>query len=58
MGKMGSFGGIVVALFLLILGIVLVTGLLDWILRILGIVCIVIAVVVGAMALFGNKDRY
>lgn len=53
----GPFG-ILVAIFLLILGILLVAGILDFVLRILGIVCIIIAIVVGAMAIFGRKDRY
>ena len=55
---MGSFGGIIVALFLLILGVFLISGLLDFILWILGAICIILAIIIGAMALFGNKQRY
>ena len=58
MGISGSFGGIVVAIFLLILGILLVSGILNFLLWILGIICIVLGVVVGAMAIFGKKNRY
>jgi hypothetical protein len=54
----GAFGGIVVAIFLLVLGILLVTGILDFLLRILGAICIVVGVIVGAMALFGKKNTY
>ena len=53
----GPFG-ILVAIFLLILGILLVTGILDFVLRILGIVCIIVAIVLGAMAIFGKKDKF
>ena len=58
MGISGSFGGIVVAIFLLILGILLVSGILNFLLWILGIICIVLGVVVGALAIFGKKNRY
>ncbi|MDE2781135.1 MAG: hypothetical protein OXI91_15890 [Chloroflexota bacterium] len=52
---MGSFGGILAAIFLLILGVLLITGILDFILWILGAVCIVLGIIVGAMAVFGGK---
>ena len=56
---MGStLGGLVVAVFLLLLGAILVFGLLDWLLRVIGVVCLVAGVIVGAMALFGRKNRY
>ena len=58
MGKLGTFGGILIAIFLLVLGILLVSGVLDFLLRFLGIVCIVLGVIAGAMAIFGNKNRY
>ena len=53
-----TLGGLVVAIFLLLLGVILVAGLLDWLLRVIGIVCLVAGVIVGAMALFGRKNRY
>lgn len=56
---MGStLGGLVVAIFLLLLGVILVAGLLDWLLRVIGVVCLFAGVIVGAMALFGRKNRY
>ena len=58
MGQFGGFGVIVIALFLLILGILLISGILNFLLWILGAICIVLAIVVGAMAIFGKKDRY
>ena len=58
MKSMGSFSGIGVAIFLLILGILLVSGILNFLLWILGAICIVLGVIVGAVALFGKKDRY
>ena len=54
----GSSGGILIAIFLLLLGILLVTGILDFLLRIIGVAAIVLAVIVGAMAIFGKKDRF
>ncbi len=58
MGKFGGFGGIVIAIFLLVLGILLISGILDFLLWILGAVCIVVAIVMGAMAVFGQKNRF
>ncbi len=58
MRQPGGVSGFIVAIFLLILGVILVAGWLDWILWVLGAVCIVAAIVVGGMAIFGNKNRY
>ena len=58
MSIFGSLGGIGVAIFLLVLGILLVSGILNFLLWILGAICIVLGVIVGAMAIFGKKDRY
>ena len=56
---MGStLGGLVVAVFLLLLGAILVFGWLDWLLRVVGFVCLFAGVIVGAIALFGRKNRY
>lgn len=56
---MGStLGGLVVAIFLLLLGVILVAGLLDWLLRVIGVVCLVAGVIVGAIALFSRKNHY
>lgn len=56
--QLGSFGGITVAIFLLIIGILLVSGILNFLLWVLGAICIVLGIVVGAMALFGKKSSY
>ncbi len=58
MGQPGGFGGIVIAIFLLVLGILLISGILNFLLWILGAVCIVVAIVMGAMAIFSKKSRY
>ena len=58
MGQFGGFVGIVIAIFLLVLGILLISGILNFLLDILGAVCIVGAIVMGAMAIFGKKNRY
>lgn len=56
---MGStLGGLVVAIFLLLLGAILIFGLLDWLLRVIGFISIFAGLIVGAMALFGRKNRY
>ena len=56
MGSTG--GGLIAAIFLLILGVLLIFGVLNFILWVLGVICIVAGVIVGAMALFGRKNRY
>lgn len=56
MGSTG--GGLIVAIFLLVLGVLLIFGILDFILWILGALCIVAGVIVGLMSLFGRKTRY
>ena len=58
MNRMGTAGGVVIAIFLLILGVLLVTGILDFLLRILGEICIVVALVMGAMAIFSKRNRF
>lgn len=56
---MGNSGvNLVVAIFLLVLGVLLFFDVLDILFRILGVICIVAGVIVGAMALFGRKNRY
>lgn len=55
---MGSAGGLIAAIFLLVLGVLLISGVLNFILWVLGAICIVAGVIVGAMALFGRKNRY
>ncbi len=54
----GPFGGILIAIILLILGVLLVSGILDVLLWILGVICIVLGIIIGAMAIFGKRNRY
>ena len=54
----GPFGGILIAIILLILGVLLVSGILDVLLWILGVICIVLGIIIGAMSIFGKRNRY
>lgn len=56
MGSTG--GGLIAAIFLLVLGVLLISGILNFILWVLGLLCIVAGVIVRLMALFGRKTRY
>ena len=56
MGSAG--GGLIAAIFLLVLGFLLISGILNFILWLLGAICIVAGLIVGAIALFGRKNRY
>ena len=53
-----NLGGILVGIFLLLLGILLVSGILNFLLWIIGIACIVLGIGVGLFAIFSKKDRY
>ena len=47
MDKLGGFGMIVVGVFLLFMGLILVSGILEWLLRAIGIVTIVGGAIIG-----------
>ena len=53
--KMAS---ILLGLALLVVGILLVLGLLDFLLRIAGVLCILVAVMVLGWAFFGQRRGY
>lgn len=53
-----TLGGLVVAIFLLLLGVILVLDWLDWLFRFIGFISIFAGLIVGGMALFGRKNRY
>ena len=55
---MGLFGGMLVAIFLLIVGILLISGILNFLLWVLGVICIVLGVIVGVAAIFSKKERF
>jgi hypothetical protein len=50
--------GILLGLALLVVGILLVLGLLDFLLRIAGVLCILAAVIVLGWAFFGQRRGY
>ena len=51
MNKVGGSGLIVVAIVLLLLGIVLTSGILDWLIDLTGVLLILIGVVMGIVGL-------
>ena len=53
-----NFGGVIVGIFLILLGLILAFDLLDFLFRIIGIACIVLGIGVGLFAIFSKKDRY
>jgi len=60
MNKVGGSGLIIVAIVLLLLGIVLTSGILDWLIDLTGILLILIGVVMGIVGLiqvFSGKGK-
>ncbi len=58
MGGLGKSATIVLGLALLALGILMVLGVLDFLLRIAGVLCILAAVVMLGIGFFGSRRRY
>ena len=58
MGGLGKSTTIVLGLALLALGILMVLGVLDFLLRIAGVLCILAAVVMLGIAFFGSRRGY
>ena len=58
MRGLGKTAGILLGLALLALGILMVLGVLDFLLRIAGVLCILAAVVMLGMAFFGSRRGY
>ena len=58
MGGFGKTAGILLGLALLALGILMVIGVLDFLLRIAGVLCILAAVVMLGWAFFGPRRGY
>lgn len=58
MGGFSKTAGILLGLALLAVGILMVLGVLDFLLRIAGVLCILAAVVMLGMALFGSRRGY
>ena len=58
MGGFSKTAGILLGLALLAVGILMVLGVLDFLLRIAGVLCILAAVVLLGMAFFGSRRGY
>ncbi|MCE2499723.1 MAG: hypothetical protein J4G13_02525 [Dehalococcoidia bacterium] len=58
MGGFNKTAGILLGLALLAVGILMVLGVLDFLLRIAGVLCILAAVVLLGMAFFGSRRGY
>ncbi len=58
MGGISKFGAGLLGVLLLFLGIILVMGWLDWLLRVAGVICIVAAVVLLLWAFMGRRREY
>ena len=58
MGGFSRTAGIWLGLALLALGILMILGVLDFLLRIAGVLCVIAAVVMLGMAFFGSRRRY
>ena len=59
MGKMGGFGLIVIGALMGLLGILLLVGLFDWLLDVMGFILLaigVIAFVVGVVQMVSGRD--
>lgn len=59
MGNSGGLGQIIIAIFLVLVGVIFVTGILQALLSVIGWITIIVGIVVGVMGLielFG-KDR-
>ena len=58
MGGLSKTAGILLGLALLALGILMILGVLDFLLRIAGVLCVIAAVVMLGWAFFGSKRGY
>ena len=58
MNQAQTFFGVLVAIFLLFLGVLLITGILDFLLRIIGVLCILTGLIVGGIAILGRGRGY
>ena len=58
LGGISKFGAGLLGVLLLFLGIILVMGWLDWLLRVAGVICIVAAVVLLLWAFMGRRREY
>lgn len=58
-GNSGGLGQIIIAIFLVLVGVIFVTGILQALLSVIGWITIIVGIVVGVMGLIGlfGKDR-
>ena len=59
MGNSGGLGQIIIAIFLVLVGVIFVTGILQALRSVIGWITIIVGIVVGVMGLIGlfGKDR-
>lgn len=60
MGTSGGLGQIIIAIFLVLVGVILISDIIQTLLWIIGWITIIVGVIVGVMGLIGlfKKDRY
>ena len=57
MSRMSKAGSILMALIFLVAGILMITGLLDWVIRVVGVVSLLVAVYFAYQAFKGRRRR-
>lgn len=60
MGTSGGLGQIIIAIFLVLVGVILISDIIQTLLWLIGWITIIVGVIVGVMGLIGlfKKDRY
>ncbi len=60
MGTSGGLGQIIIAIFLVLVGVILISDIIQTLLWLIGWITIIVGVIVGIMGLIGlfKKDRY
>lgn len=60
MGTSGGLGQIIIAIFLVLVGVILISDIIQALLWLIGWITIIVGVIVGVMGLIGlfKKDRY
>ena len=60
MGTSGGLGQIIIAIFLVLVGVILISDIIQALLWLIGWITIIVGVIVGIMGIIGlfKKDRY
>ena len=60
MGTSGGLGQIIIAIFLVLVGVILISDIIQTLLWLIGWITIIVGVIVGIMGIIGlfKKDRY